>query len=335
MKNIMILSLSLMALFFSACKKGDVGKSSIFVHAFTYDIGSTKHLENATVFTVPESQTVLTDEFGMATITGLKAGDYDVYLFVEGKGSGKKSIKIGENTGERMEITYQWNVYPDFMPIINILEPEGNYPYYSMGPNDTLPFILHIENGTPGNKVVWTSDIDSVIGESTINEDLFSRMDIKGLTQGDHQITIKAISDNGFDGLVAINLKTNGANRLHLYPLEIDGYKVKFTWSRHQGEGFREYALIEKRKELENGGYPFEVIKATRSDWDTTFETTRIIDIDREYYVRLSIYLDWSASESNRQFLGKNYVGDVFEPECRRMIFHNISIKFIWFIEIK
>lgn len=311
-----------MVLFFSACKKDDeVGKSSIVVHAYG-GLGLNGVVENGIVFTVPESQTVITDKNGIATITDLDAGDYDVYLIVEGLGSGKETVKLGENTSERLEIKCVWYSFPDFIPTISVLEPSKSNRDYLMGPNDTLTFLLKIENGIPGNKVIWTSDIDSIIGESTINADLTSSISFNGLTLGTHEVTIRAKSNGYGDGILRISLNTNGADRLRLYPLEIDKNKIKFTWSQYKGDDFRVYRIVEKRRSAENG----EIIKRSLITFPNALDTSFALNIaneyDCEYYIEMGTFTDWVASESNSRIFNRNYFGSVFGRGCDRMVFH-------------
>ena len=318
MKKFILLSMAI-AMVFSSCKKDkEDTNSSLFVKVFNSNSYS---VEGATVFTVPATETLLTDTYGSVTFASIPTGVYDVYAIYENYGSGKKSIQVEVNSGTEAEIIIEYGNFPDFIPLIFVVSPVQQGTHFVFSPTDTVSFKVNVVNGIPGKEIHWESDLDGSIGNSLILDDLSSSIKFTALTVGEHVFTLSTEGSEGVDGQISFAVKTDGPASLYLYPIEVASFQLKLTWSYYEGEDFDQYRIY-KKEYRENGTTYESSIKYLEGEWDTTALVPIQNDYNCEYYVRVltSDYNEYGVS--NTRSFSKGYLGHSFDYYANNMILH-------------
>lgn len=312
-----------------SCKKDNPADktSNLFIKALGYN---GYPVAEATIVTVPNTQTVITDSYGMATIKNIPVGTYDVYAIYNNYGSGKKSVQITENSGTDVEIKIEYGNLPDFIPHIIVVEPDNPSNTFVFSSPDSVSFLLNVRNGIPGNQVVWVSDLDGEIGKSVINEDLSSSISFEGLTDGEHSFSLTTKGNENFDGNANFLVRTDGPTSVFLYPLEVESFKLKISWSYYEGNDFNRYYVMQ-RIEHEGGGYSESSIKTINGEWDTTTTIPIQNDYDCKYYVKVQTDNSYISSTSNMRLFEKGYLGVSFDPYCNHMVLHKYK-NYVYFI---
>ena len=328
MKRIILFSLVILLVGIS-CKKDDSSssKSDLFVKIVSYNNSS---VEGATIVTIPATETVISDVYGTATISNIPVGTYDVYAILNGFGSGKKSVQIVENSGNDVEITIEYGNFPDFIPQIYVLEPDYLNGEYIFSSPDSVDFLVNVVNGTIGNQIIWVSDLDGEIGVSVIGDDMNSSISFEGLTDGEHTFTVTAKGDEGIDGYMEFSVKTNGPKGVHLYPLEVEAFNLRLTWSYYDGDNFDNYSII-RRIEYDDGGYSETTMNSLYGEWDTTTTVQIENENNCKYFIRVITDDYYSNTKSNIRLFAKGYFGESFNSSCRDMVLHKFK-NLVYFI---
>jgi len=319
MKKLVLFSFA-MALVFISCKKDtEDSSSSLFVEVFLYD---GYPLEDATVFTVPATEILYTDSYGMVTFTNIPTGIYDVYAVYDNYGSGKKSVQVEVNSGNEAEIDVEYGHFPDFYPQILVVSPEPNSSnIFIFSQKDSVSFVLNVINGVPGNKILWESDLDGDIGASLINDDLSSSITFNNLSMGTHDLTLTTEGENGIACMRTIRVQTDGPSPIILYPLEVESFNLRLTWSYYVGNNFSNYKIY--LKEYSDNGNTYEsVIKTIEGEWDTTVLVPIQNNSYCEYRVKVTTTDYTTLPSSNVVSFEKGYFGYTFDFYPEDMVLH-------------
>ncbi len=319
MKKLVLFSFA-MALVFISCKKAtEDTSSSLFVEVFGYN---GYPLEDAIVFTVPATETLYTDSYGMVTFTNIPTGVYDVYAVYDNYGSGKKSIQVEVNSGNEAEINVEYGHFPDFYPQIMVVSPEASSSNtYVFSQKDPVSFVLNVLNGVPGHNIVWKSDLDGEVGASIINNDLSSSITLRNLSVGTHDFTLTTVGEDGIDCMKTIRVQTDGPSSIILYPLVVESFDLRLTWSYYVGNNFSNYKIY--LKEYSDDGNSYEsVIKTIEGEWDTTVLVPIHNSSYCEYRVKVTT-TDYSIlPSSNVESFEKGYFGNSFDYYPEDMVLH-------------
>lgn len=311
MRLVSLSAFLLMIIFFFSCKKDESVLTLYISESY-----QSRRAKFVTVFTDPPTETVISDKYGNAVLRDLAPNEYTVYAIAPGKGAAVEKVIIEKGSNLTREI-FLTNEYPDFLPLIFVMGTVDNEFYIS--PTDTLLINIFVKNGIPGNFVYWESNIDGILGTSVIDDDLNSRMDLSGLSFGNHDIKITTYGESPYFGVTTIELFNGAPEAVYLFPIENEGLNYKFVWSQYrENRFFRKYELFESIWSPELGEMVTTSIKTAGTIWDTIFETTLINKTGAEYWV--SVQADEKFSRSNSYFIPANYEGDYFEAGCNKMI---------------
>lgn len=179
-------------------------KSTIIATIYT----NNNHIaEGAKVFTDPETAELISDSFGQVIFENLTQQQYDVYSYIEGYGSGKTVVYLGEST-EYIDLNI---ISGNFIaPSVGIVSPNDNSGYSA---TDTVEFAGIISDvNTPINELTynWSSNIDGDLPKGSINNDGHITLSAVALSEKIHVITLSVTNNLGVTSSASINI-----NMLH------------------------------------------------------------------------------------------------------------------------
>ncbi len=217
----------------TSCKKKEEALSTLIVKV----IYSGDPMSNVHVFTVPFTADAVTDMYGLTKITGVPAGEYEVYA-ESGNVTGKSILVVGQNEVQNATVDINFTGPISFIPEITFILPDLTCSY---APGDTVRFRVKVTNAREGSQVTWNSDLDGHLASTPINEEGFSDFTTHTLTAGEHVITAKAEGREGYNAIKVKHIYMNGPRKVYLYPPEIHGSMVTLTWSKYMDDDFSYY----------------------------------------------------------------------------------------------
>ncbi len=217
----------------TSCKKKEESSSTLIVKVL-YDGDP---LANVHVFTVPFTTDAITDMYGLTKITGVPAGEYQVYA-ESGSVTGKSIIMVGQNEVQNATVDINYTGPITFIPQISFLLPDLSCSY---APGDTVTFRVKVTNFKEGSPVTWNSDLDGHLASTPVTEEGFSDFTTHTLSRGEHVITVKAEGREGYNAVKVNHVSMDGPRKVYLYPPGITGNTVTLRWSKYADNDFSFY----------------------------------------------------------------------------------------------
>lgn len=242
MKPIFSLTLALLILL-TGCEKDEPAvptKGDIYV--------TVKHkdgtlVENANVYTRPESVQGVTDMFGTVLLKGVEKGNIEVVASLGNIGSGKALAEVVPDELTRVDIEILRGVDDGMSPHISISSPVAVRDY-SFG--DSIVFSAVVTDGdTPPAdiSVVWESDIDGILNTASPGSNGMVTFTNTTLSKGEHTIKVTAEDADGFKSIAVFTVRTLNPLDLELKEVSITEGGVKVVWSQYEGDDFSSYEI--------------------------------------------------------------------------------------------
>lgn len=331
LKKFALISSSLIMLVFSACKKelADSGNAGIYVelnsHLYYANV-------NTAVFTIPESKTIYMNSSDKAVIDSLNSGVYEVFAIIDSWGSGSEIVTLEPGERKNLDIDIDLGVFPDFISLVQVIEPEGVEDNYFFEPDEPISFIIKVLNANLGDTIFWKSDLDGDIGLSVVREDLTSHFETSIMpTQGIHKVSIQITGDKNSAIRKVISVINMVPPPVFQYPIQTNGLNHKLSWSTYQGSNFARYLIFERRLFSGSQGYSDHLIKSVEEQYDTTSFIPINNEFNCEYYISVSVHCDneqftyLHSRYSNKQYFGRNFFGPIFRSDVKSMYLHEFK----------
>ncbi|NAS10528.1 hypothetical protein [Poritiphilus flavus] len=283
MKKPILLLLSL-CLFFSCSKDEDPtegpnleGNSTIVV---TVIENNTPVEEGVTVITLPATKELLTNSFGQVEIADIPAGKYDVYAYIPSYGSGKTVTSI--ETDELQNIDVDLIQGRLLEPSTIILSPSNNTGFAD-GEEVSFTGVV-ADNNTIAAELIheWSSDLDGVISNSTIDANGNTSVNTSTLSQGEHVITLSATNNLGITSSSTIQINTLSPPEVELVSVKNNDGTISLDW----GSLPQDIERIEIIRYVGQGSYTEETIAVFTDNITTYIDHTVPFAESVSYYIK-------------------------------------------------
>lgn len=248
-----------------------------------------------------------------------------------------------EETENVIEESIDFENISNFSVSIKTPEKERDYSYHGQGiygvfenPNNETSFksevkIEYLDNTNVIDvskiKVKWSSNLDGVIFEGSVNEQLESNIG-KLLSKGNHKIFCEAIIDDNPNFIVKDSLYLSNVISLEL---ENTDRSVKLSWSKYLGEDFQSYLIYREGfepiteitnveiTEFEDNGITlaeikeFQVVVKTLSD-EEIVSASNIESEEAGKYIRLPYFIEKAVNDGIRNKIYAIIGEDVTHP---------------------
>ncbi|CAM2764818.1 hypothetical protein SAMN05444143_103219 [Flavobacterium succinicans] len=292
-----------------ACDKDESSssKGDLYVKVFMNNGFSKFPAKGVSVFTVPPTKQVTTDEFGGAILKDIDVASYEVYANLDGYGSGKTAVRVSANSLEEAEILIEQGVKTGFTPEITQILP--SLPA-SFSLNEKIVFSFDVRDSDSKASditVVISSNLDGKLLETRPDASNNVKFETTKLTRGKHIVTVTATDKDKYFTTKTIEVATIAPSSITLESAIPNSGNVELKWQKYTSTDFKKYEVLRSLNKDSEG----EVIETFSSADITTF-LDKLPPFANEvfYYVRVSNNENYSRNSNKLNVLepaGKIY----------------------------
>lgn len=242
----------------SPTENNDAGAIFVTVRSF-----SGNPVANATVTTMPETSTGMTNSNGTFLINDVPRGIYQVCVVKSDVGAATGVASVVSGIADEVELVLDPAAIRG--PMVNIFMPGQNTLVDVDQDLDLLGFASDLIDVPQDLLARWSSNLDGVLVED-VSPNTEGRISttVSGLTIGEHMLKLEVEDSDGNVGADSVRIEVlNLPDQVSITQLSTSNEGVRIDWEPSEAENFFQYLL---QRSQGDGSFPFYTTIATISE---------------------------------------------------------------------